>query len=160
MSLKKKIVFSFFISSFIIALLMATEYVNFTGMKKEIRNLETADTIRSQSLQLRRHEKNFFLYTAMADAEAAAVYLYLGEMDALFRDRIALDSNGNLLALRDRLKEYRERFKRIELSINALSGQFGNAGYGNVRYRDIYPLIQLTFREHPLEAAEFLEKTP
>jgi len=160
MSLKKKIVFSFFISSFIIALLMGTEYVNFTGMKKEIHNLETADTIRSQSLQLRRHEKNFFLYIAKADEEAGAVYRYLGEMDALFSNRIELDSAGNMSALRGRLKEYRGRFKRIQLSINSLSDQFGNTGHGNVRYRDIYSLIQLTFREHPLEAAGFLEKTP
>jgi hypothetical protein len=60
---QEKIAVSFLISAFIIAILAAFEYINFIEIKKEIRNLELTDTIRSKSLQLRRHEKNFFLPT-------------------------------------------------------------------------------------------------
>ena len=52
MSLKKKIALSFFISAFIIALLAAFEYFNFIEIKKEIRNLEIADTIRSNAARI------------------------------------------------------------------------------------------------------------
>lgn len=60
MSLKRKIVLSFFISAFIIAILAAFEYLSFVEIKKEIRYLEITDTISRKSLQLRRHEKELF----------------------------------------------------------------------------------------------------
>ena len=60
MSLKKKIALSFIISSFVIAILSVFEYINFIEIRKEIRHLEITDTIRSKSLQLRRHEKISF----------------------------------------------------------------------------------------------------
>lgn len=45
MSLKKKIVLSFLLSAFIIALLSAVLYLNFVDIKKETVFLEPADTI-------------------------------------------------------------------------------------------------------------------
>ena len=63
MSLKKKIILSFVLSAFLIALLAVFVYANFVAIRNEIRFLELTDTIRSKSLQLRRHEKNFFLYS-------------------------------------------------------------------------------------------------
>ena len=62
MSLERKIILSFVISATIIAVFAVSSYVNFLEVRKEIRYLELADTVRSKSLQLRRHEKNFFLY--------------------------------------------------------------------------------------------------
>ena len=62
MSLKKKITYGFLISASIIALLVIFEYVNFIQMRNEITFLELTDTLRTKSLQIRRHEKNFFLY--------------------------------------------------------------------------------------------------
>ena len=62
MSLKKKIALSFFISAFIIAVLAAFEYVNFVELRNQVRYLEVTDTINRKSLQLRRHENNYFLY--------------------------------------------------------------------------------------------------
>ncbi|MGD0281164.1 MAG: ATP-binding protein [Dissulfurispiraceae bacterium] len=158
MSLKKKIALSFFISSFIIALLATVEYINFIDIRKEIRNLEIADTMRSQSLQLRRHEKNFFLYPEKAADEASEVYRYLKEMEALVLGRIASDRTGSLFQLRVLMNEYRERFNKIESSINVLSDQIRDTGNRSAQYRTVLPLIQVTFREHPLQAAEFLQK--
>ncbi|MBF0558123.1 MAG: GHKL domain-containing protein [Nitrospirae bacterium] len=160
MSLQKKIALSFFISSFIIALLTAIEYINFIDIRKEIRNLEIADTMRSQSLQLRRHEKNFFLYPSKAAEDAGAVYRDVDEMNAILGNYISAGRAGgllHLLQLRDSLREYRQRFNKIETSVAALSEQFGDAVKSRSQYRSIDPLIQLTFREHPLQAAEFLE---
>ena len=78
MSHKKKIALGFFISASIIAILAAFMYVNFIEIRKEIRYLEITDTFTRKSLQLRRHEKNYFLYSPhKADEESQAVHAYL-----------------------------------------------------------------------------------
>jgi len=83
MSLKKKIALSFIISAAIIAILAAFEYVNVVKIKTEIRFLELTDTVRTKSLQLRRHEKNFFLYSpAKSGEESASIHRYLEELEA------------------------------------------------------------------------------
>ncbi|MBI3592280.1 MAG: hypothetical protein HY099_02155 [Nitrospirae bacterium] len=158
MSLKKKIALSFFISATIIAILAIFEYVNFIEIRKEIRHLEITDTIRSHSLQLRRHEKNFFLYPLKADEESMAIYKYLSEMDAILSNNLIIDRAGKLSHLRERISEYRLRFHMIESLIKELSDEFGSARSTYAKYRDFYPLIELTFREHPLQAAELLKK--
>ena len=47
MSLKKKIILSFLVSSIIIAILAIFSYINFVEIRKEIRYLELSDTIRA-----------------------------------------------------------------------------------------------------------------
>src|SRR5574337_564148 len=103
MSLKKKIALSFFISAFIIAILAAFEYVNFIEIRKEIRYLEITDTISRKSLQLRRHEKNFFLYAPQkADEEAGFVRAYLAELKDILGRNPNIDK-ADQLSLRDRV---------------------------------------------------------
>jgi hypothetical protein len=94
MSLKKKIALSFFISAFIIALLAAFEYVNFIEIRKEIRNLEVTDTVRSKSLQLRRHEKNFFLNGDLKELTNA--YSYVKELKEILGQSSYFDHTGRL----------------------------------------------------------------
>jgi len=84
MSLKKKIALGFFLSAFIIAILAAFMYFNFIEIRKEIRYLEVTDTFTRKSLQLRRHEKNYFLYSPLkADEESRAVHAYLAELKGI-----------------------------------------------------------------------------
>ena len=92
MSLKKKLALSFLISVFIIAVLVVFEYVNFTKIKKEIGHLEVTDTIRSKSLELRRHEKNFFLYPLKAKTESEAVHGYLLELNEIINRSVLTDN--------------------------------------------------------------------
>lgn len=155
MSLKKKIALSFFISAFIIAILATFEYVNFVEIRKEIRFLELTDTIRSKSLQLRRHEKNFFLYGSLSE-EARAIYQYLGELDALTGSTISEDKKGMILSLRKLIGGYRQRFTVIETSVRRLSGELGNM---QVSSRDVkfFQLMGITFQERPLQSAEILQ---
>ena len=75
MSLQKKIILSFLISSTLIALLAAFAYVNFIEIRKEIHYLELSDTLRSKTLQLRRHEKNFLLYRDVKELESVHTYI-------------------------------------------------------------------------------------
>ena len=156
MSLKKKITYGFLISASIIALLVIFEYVNFIQMRNEITFLELTDTLRTKSLQIRRHEKNFFLYGPQHSAEESAqVHRYLKEIVQTLTAARRTDVGGELLSLQSLTREYRTRFERIEASLHSLDGDIqrrGNLG-------KFTPLIQLTFMERPLESSEYLQKT-
>ncbi|MEW6738878.1 MAG: ATP-binding protein [Nitrospirota bacterium] len=159
MSLKKKIALGFLISAFIIAILAAFEYINFIEIKKEIRNLELTDTIRSKSLQLRRHEKNFFLYgMPKAVEESEAIHKYLNELNAILDNNLTIDKTGKLSYLKKRIKEYGGRFNKIESSVKDLTDEFEKIKDSYARYHKFFPLIESTFLERPHQAAEFLEK--
>ncbi len=159
MSLKKKIALSFFISAFIIAILSVYEYVNFLEIRKEIRFLELTDTIRSKALQLRRHEKNFFLYGSQsASAESASIYQYLTELESLLTENLAADRTGKLSLLKTLITEYDERFRKVQRSIDELLTSLGKSGPFYDRYSRFFPLVELAVFERPLQAAEYLER--
>ncbi len=158
MSLKKKIALSFFISAFIIAILSTFEYVNFIEIRKEIRFLELTDTVRSKALQLRRHEKNYFLYGSQsASSESAAIYQYLTQLDTLLTENLAADRTGKLSVMRILIKEYSERFKKIQLTIDDLLTSLGASGPSYNRYSRFFPLMELAVFERPMQAAKYLE---
>lgn len=159
MSLKKKIALSFIISSFVIAILSVFEYINFIEIRKEIRHLEITDTIRSKSLQLRRHEKNFFLYWPQkAKEESEAVYRYLSELDTILNESLITDRTGKLSYLKSLIAEYGQRFNKIESTVNEVSAEFDRIKPSLGKNRKFFPLIELTFLERPLQAAAFLEE--
>ena len=140
MSLKRKIVLSFFISAFIIAILAAFEYLNFVEIKKEIRYLEITDTISRKSLQLRRHEKNYFLYSPEnMEEESAAVHAYLGELKDLLTKNPEIDRADNL-SLRNSIAEYERQFTSIESEARRLTRLFSR-DQGNVpeKREEVFP---------------------
>ncbi|HEX9137709.1 MAG TPA: hypothetical protein VF905_12300, partial [Nitrospirota bacterium] len=158
MSLKKKIAISFLISAIIIAVLATFEYINFIELKKEVRYLEVTDTINRKSLQLRRHEKNYFLYSQQkANVESLAVRAYLGELKALLMQNPDIDK-ADKLALRSSIAEYERRFNTIESSAQRLMGIFEEtkASYG--KNEKFISLVEATFLERPAQSADFLEK--
>src|SRR5208337_4869675 len=129
MSLKKKIALSFSLSAFIIAILSIFEYINFIEIRKEIRFIEFTDTIRSKTLQLRRHEKNFFLYGSQAaGTESASIYQYLFVLNALLTENSAMDRTGKLSVLRNHIAEYDTRFQGIHQTIEGLLVSLGQSG--------------------------------
>jgi len=158
MSLKKKIALSFFISAFIIAILAAFEYFSFVEIKKEIRYLEITDTISRKSLQLRRHEKNFFLYSpAKADEESAAVHAYIDELKGLLAQNPDVDRTDKL-SLRASINAYEQRFTTIEASSKGLIAAF-EKNRALFRKNDaLYTLIEATFLERPSQSADSLAR--
>ncbi len=158
MSLRKKIALSFFISAAVIALLAAFEFINFNAIKQEIRFLELTDTVRSKSLQLRRHEKNYFLYSpAKSQEESRQIHRYLGELDETLASAASTVKAGDLQQLQALVAEYRRGFVAIEGLLgdmtNELSRQRERQG-GRARF---FPLIEAAIYERPLQAADFLE---
>ena len=156
MSLKKKIALSFFISAFIIAILAAFEYLNFIEIRKEIRNLEITDTIRSKSLQLRRHEKNFFLNGDLHELERA--YNYIRELKALLGQSRQFDHNERLARLQNQITEYEQKLNRIEALFWNFQRNFAAIKPSHMQYAKFFPLIEATYLERPIVNAEILEK--
>lgn len=159
MSLKKKIALSFILSSSLIAALVALEFVNYIEIRKEIRYLELTDTIRTKSLQLRRHEKNFFLYSPQkGDEESKALHGYLSELKAITAENLPSDKTGKMPEMDRLVNEYGARFDRIERSVKELSRELDDLKAKNPKFGELTPLVELTFLERPLKGADFLEK--
>ncbi|MDP2278649.1 MAG: hypothetical protein Q8K51_10545, partial [Nitrospirota bacterium] len=155
MSLKKKIILSFLTSAFIIAVLVAFEYINFIQIKKEIVFLEATDTIRSKSLQLRRHEKNFFLTGDIN--EVKSVRDYLKQLDDILAGNRYPDSTGGLLSLREKIDEYSRRFNHIDKIVYDFRNKFDRIKPFHMQYSVFFRIIETTFLERPLVNAELIE---
>ena len=156
MFLKKKIILGFLISSIIIAILVISSYINFIKMRKEIRYLELSDTLRSKSLQLRRHEKNFFLYGDIKEIED--VHTYLKDIKAIIKQGRASYETEKLLSLENKIEEYEQRFNRIELTAGDFQKEFNRLKPLLSQYSDFFQLIESTFLESPLVNTEILKK--
>jgi two-component system, NtrC family, sensor kinase len=153
MSLKKNIIFNFLMSSLIIAVLAVASYVNFIEIRKDIR---LADNLRSESLQLRRHEKNYFLY--MNAAEIQDVHIYLKELRDIIREGSQIDGSGKLQELESVITEYEGRFKKIETFVTEFHREFDALKASHPDHAVFSPLIESTFLEQPSVNARLLEE--
>lgn len=152
MSLQKKIILSFLISSTLIAILAIFAYVNFIEIRKEILNLEFSDTLRSKTLQLRRHEKNFLLYRDVREIER--VYSYIKEIRAILEQNKRFDTTGQITNLEGKIYEYHERFTRIESLAWGFLDAIAELKTRHAEYSIFFPLIETTFLESPADNAE------
>jgi signal transduction histidine kinase len=156
MSLKKKIVLSFLLSAFIIALLSAFLYLNFVEIKNETVFLELADTIRNRSLQLRRHEKNFLLYVANQRAEAAAIDETLTELEKIVGG-VTSDRAAPVAELREQLALYRGHFGRIAVLYDEARRESA-ALAANPGYARVSGLVEANFLDQPLVSMRYLQQ--
>jgi len=155
MSLKKKIILSFLISSMIIAVLAISAYINFLGIRKEIRYLELSDTVRSKSLLLRRHEKNFLLYGDSKESDN--VHLYLLDLKTTLAQTSPAYKTGSVIKLQTKIEEYSQRFNSIEKLKWDFEANFTGLKPRYSQYAVFFRLIESTFLERPLVNAELLE---
>jgi two-component system NtrC family sensor kinase len=154
MSLKKKIILSFLISSVIIAVLAISSLFNFIEIRKEIRYLELADSLRSKTLQLRRHEKNFFLYGDPTEIDQVSAYIR--DITQLIRQAGPRYNTKNLLDLEAKTGEYAQRFNTIERSVAEFHAAFNGLKIAHVNSAALFPLIESTFLERPAAVSEVL----
>ena len=160
MSLKRKIATGFLISASIIAVLVIFQYIGFVKIKAEIHHLEFTDTIRSKSLQLRRHEKNYFLFGPIRGVEEAAkVHQYVNDMQTVLREHPVSIRPEELVPLEQSVGEYAQRFSHLEELAHFLLGELRREEAENSgRYR-FFPLVEVAFLDKPIETAEFLSQT-
>jgi len=158
MSLQKKIILSFLGGAVIIAMLSAFLYINFLEIKKETSFLELTDTVRSKSLQLRRHEKNYFLYAPeQATGESAAIYQYIGELDDILGN-VKGPAADRTAYLRDLIHEYRSRFRTIEGLVNSVSSESKLLEASSPAYAKVSRLLAANFLDKPLEDVRYLRE--
>jgi len=156
MTLKKKIFLTSFISFITISTLVLAGYANLIKTKKAIRFLELSDTLSSKSLQLRMHEKNFFLYRDMK--EIKDVHTHLEDLKAILKDNRITYNAENLLNLEINIEEYEEIFNRIELIAGNFQKEFDKLKPLFSQHPDLMQLAESTYLESPLVNAEILEK--
>lgn len=156
MSLEKKVIISFLISAAVIAFMALAGYLNFIEIRKEIRYLELSDSVRSKTLQLRRHEKNFFLYGDSKEVEN--VHEYLRDLGDVIKEASPRYKGGKLLALESELNEYSRRFDYIVLLSSDFQKEFGRKKPSYRGYASFFPMIEATALERPLVSAELLER--
>jgi two-component system, NtrC family, sensor kinase len=157
MSLQKKILLSFTISVSILTVLAVFEYFNFIEIRREIRNLEITDTIRSKSLQLRRHEKNYFLNYSTAKEESDAVRNYIAELNGIINSG-SMKNTPLLSDLKECIRDYEQSFSAIELSAENLSAEFVAMKTSHAEFHTYFPVIESALIEHPLQGTELLKK--
>ena len=147
---------SFLLSAFIIALLSAFLYLNFVEIKNETVFLELADTIRSKSLQLRRHEKNFLLYVSNQQGEAGAIRETLAELDKIVAG-IPADRSAPVSELRGQLGVYREHFGGIAALLDEALRESA-ALRRDPAYARVSGLVEANFLDQPLVSVRYLQE--
>lgn len=156
MSLKKKIIISFLISSVIIAMLAISAYVAYVEIRKDIRFFELSDTIRSKSLLLRRHEKNFFLYGDLKEVQN--VYVYIRDLKDILNATTAPDNREALHIMRETVIEYERKFNAIENLVWDFQNELNKLRPRHSQFASFFPLIESTVLERPLVNADVLVK--
>lgn len=156
MSLQKKIIVSFLISSALMAFLAGTFFLSFIEIRREIRYLELSDTLRSKTLQLRRHEKNFFLYGENAESEK--VHTYLKDLKLILSKAEEDFPVGLLGQLHLKVEEYDRRFHHIQEIARDFRTSFKELNGRSRTHAAFSPIIEATFLERPLVNAALLQK--
>lgn len=188
MTLRKKISLSFLLSASIITALAVFEYLNFLEIRNEIRNLEFTDTIRSKSLQLRRHEKNFFLLSPSESGhELNEIHRYLDELssiissaqgethlffpkspfsknrgprkiDRFFGEAVRTMADQEAIS---RLRASVDKYRDLFQVIEKTANELSGQLYNLRRrpdYERISPIVEATFLEQPSVIAESLKE--
>ncbi len=156
MSIKKKIILSFFISFSIIATLAIAAYIDFRETRNEFKYLELAESIRGKTLQLRRHEKNFLLYGDRKEVDF--IHRYIGEIETLIKNAKPYTRSDNLDWLDVELKEFSLRFERITSMASGFHEELASLKPKEPSYLFLIPIIKATFLEHPQQNAQLLKR--
>jgi signal transduction histidine kinase len=160
-SLVTKITRTFAVSSFVLALFLIFQAVNFFALRREIKHLQIADTIIIKSLQLRRYEKNFFLYWPVkADEESKGVRESLRQLNTVFSQNPDTGPGGSSSRLQYIATEYGQSFQRIEPVVKAEALEFNDTKRRTqIEKANFFPLTEITFAGVPLPNAHFPKRT-
>jgi hypothetical protein len=156
MSMRTKIVLSFIISASIITILVGFEYFNFVQIRNEMRFLEMTDSVRTKSLQLRRHEKNYFLYPEKAKEELTSIEDYLSQLEGLTEDIRSRDADKAAI-LEGLVSNYRSQLETIKGLLADITQDLENMKVAYPEYEAAFPLLEVVVRDKPLDAVQFLE---
>jgi signal transduction histidine kinase len=157
MSIKKKIILIFSASFAIVAIFGLSAIYDFFAARRDFAFLKISDSIRSKTLQIRRHEKNFFLYGDFTEVEK--IKRYFTEIDSLINRGKEINHNDrNLMSLASKIKEYRSRFLEIVEIARLTREEVVRLKVVSRRYEFFIPIMESTFLEHPEQIAMLVMK--
>jgi signal transduction histidine kinase len=157
MHLRKKILMSFYATSLFIIALAVYEYFNFIDIKQEIIYLEMSDSLRNRCLQLRRHEKNYFLYgDSSAQNEESMIRDYLGRIRDIVDKTDVKDKPGRLAELSALVGLYEKDFNVIKRTRAEIAGRIDGIKNPGGAASGLIPLVETFFVEHPAHVGRFM----
>ncbi|GAB5046177.1 ATP-binding protein [Thermodesulfovibrio sp. TK110] len=156
-SIKKKILIGLGISASIVVILSIFEFLNFSRIIHEIQQLELSDVIKSKSLQIRRHEKNFFLSDYKeADKEIEILKNYLDELDDIVNKNIPFDNSGYLHNLKNLINHYKQKFNELLILIGQIKQELDK---NKIFKTKEFILINSAVVENPGAVVDFLKQS-
>ncbi len=156
MSIKKKIILIFSASFAIVALFGISAIYDFLEARRDFAFLEVSDSIRSKTLQIRRHEKNFFLYGDFSEIQR--INRYFTQIDTLIKKGEELNPNDrNLLSLATRIQKYKKKFSELVEIASQTRTKLSQITSTTGQYQFIVPIMESTFLEHPEQIEALLK---
>ncbi|MGB9822320.1 sensor histidine kinase [Thermodesulfovibrio sp.] len=156
-TIKNKIFIGLGISISIVVILSIFEFLNFSRIIHEIQQLEVSDGIKSKSLQIRRHEKNFFLFGYReSNKEMKILYNYLDEMDDIVNNNLPYDSSGYLHNLKNLIAHYRQKFNELLILISQIKKELDK---NKIFKTKELILINSALLENPSAVIDFLKQS-
>jgi two-component system NtrC family sensor kinase len=107
-SLRQKIAFAYYAIGALIVGLSLFVFVELRLIESKVLSGERVAEMLNLTLEIRRFEKNYFLYKQQADGEENQAYVGLAQQQLRenFADFVSLSSAADMLLLRDHLTEY------------------------------------------------------
>lgn len=153
LTLRKKMAVGFAVSAALVALLLVFGAIQVVEITRGIRSLELSDTIRSKTLQLRRHEKNYFLYGSPEELQGVTDYI------AQIRAITTGGSGGRVALLGPRIESYDSTFSYVLVLKDGIVGALGALQKSDPAHALVLDYIAGTILDRPADSAELLRKT-
>ncbi|QWR76647.1 ATP-binding protein [Candidatus Magnetomonas plexicatena] len=145
---------SFSVAAFFVVAMCGLIFANFFSMKKEIAFLEVANTIRSKCFDLRRHEKNYFLYEAVATKkESELLFKIFNELKDIITTTPEFSKSEKLHDLNNLLDVYGKRFETIVTTVDLVKLNMEKIKTQN---ENDYYLLRLIYTDHPDKVSTYL----
>lgn len=141
-------------TAFLVIAMCGLIFANFFSMKKEIAFLEVANTIRSKCFDLRRHEKNYFLYETVAtQKESELLFKIFNELRNIIKNTPEFSKTEKLSDLDKLLGVYGKRFEAIVSTVDAVKVSMEKIKNQN---ENDYELLKLIYTDHPDKVKTYL----
>jgi signal transduction histidine kinase len=117
-SLRQKVILGYIIGLILMLGVVLVNWSNLTHVTNMVRSSEKVSDLFETTLEIRRYEKNYFLYGENEDYEELLTYLWMAEeLIEKTSKKFSLFTNPqNISELRTNIKEYRELWEKMQKS--------------------------------------------
>ncbi len=156
MNIKTKIVLIFAVSFAIVAVFGLTVGLDFWEARKDFDLLKVSDSIRSQVLELRRHEKNLFLF-GDHDEITKMEEIFLKTESLIREGRRNVHREQMFSELQQSLEDYKRAFYEVTSAGQAFREALNSLQKENPSWESLGRIVASTFLSTPLPVLEALK---